>query len=457
MESQSIRSLRWPVALTAAAALSLMLAACGGQLSTPAATEATTAATEATEAAADNSPGSVAVPAETVAPPAEVSEGAASERPAAERDGMYTAAPEMTIDPSKYYYATFKTDKGDIKVQLFADRAPLAVNNLVFLAREGFYNDTTFHRVLDGFMMQGGDPTGTGAGGPGYQFKNEVFPGATFDRPGLLAMANSGPDTNVSQFFITFDAAPWLDGGYTQFGEVVSGLDVLDKITRRDPTTNPDFTGDKLYTVVIEESDTSVMPTPTPPPPTPTPFAPSAATGNDRPLASIPPAERDGYFNAPPEQVIDTAKTYTATIKTAAGDIVVALYDDLAPLAVNNFVVLSDLGFYDGLPINQVNPEEIVVFGSPSGDPNADVGYRFSPEVNLQVEDAPGIVTYRVVDQTADGAFVASGSQIFLSIIAPPAGAGESYSYFGKIVEGMDVLGQLVANDPIESITIEAR
>ena len=110
----------------------------------------------------------------------------------------------MTIDPSKVYIATFKTEKGDIVTELYADRAPVTVNNLVFLANEGFYDNTTFHRVLEDFMAQGGDPTGTGAGGPGYQFEDEIDFELSFDRPGLLAMANSGPGTNGSQFFFTF-------------------------------------------------------------------------------------------------------------------------------------------------------------------------------------------------------------------------------------------------------------
>ena len=163
----------------------------------------------------------------------------------------------MTIDPAKFYYATLKTAKGDIKVQLFADRAPETVNNFVYLAHEGFYNDTAFHRVIEGFMAQGGDPTGTGSGGPGYQFADEIWPGAAFDRAGLLAMANAGPGTNGSQFFITMGPTEWLNGQHTIFGEVVEGMDVLDKLTRVEPGAGQ--TGDKLYTVTIEESDSSTQ------------------------------------------------------------------------------------------------------------------------------------------------------------------------------------------------------
>lgn len=167
---------------------------------------------------------------------------------------QYSAPPPMTIDPSKQYFATFKLAKGgEFVVQLFADKAPKTVNNFVFLARNGFYDGTTFHRVLEGFMAQGGDPTGTGTGGPGYQFEDEFSPDLTFDRPGLLAMANSGPNTNGSQFFITFVPTPHLNGLHTIFGEVIEGMDVVNGITLRDPDANPDYEGDAIETITITE------------------------------------------------------------------------------------------------------------------------------------------------------------------------------------------------------------
>ena len=166
----------------------------------------------------------------------------------------YDAAPPMTIDVNKQYFATFKLAKGgEFVVELFADKTPVTVNNFVFLAQQGYYNGTTFHRVLDGFMAQGGDPTGTGMGGPGYQFEDEFNPDLTFDRPGLLAMANAGPNTNGSQFFITYAPTPHLNGLHTIFGEVVEGMDVVNGITRRDPEKNPNFEGDVIETVTITE------------------------------------------------------------------------------------------------------------------------------------------------------------------------------------------------------------
>ena len=167
---------------------------------------------------------------------------------------QYDAAPPMTIDLDKTYFATFKMAKGgEFVVQLFDDQAPKTVNNFVFLAQQGYYNGTTFHRVLEGFMAQGGDPTGTGMGGPGYQFEDEFSPELNFDRPGLLAMANSGPNTNRSQFFITYAPAPDLNGRHTIFGEVIEGMDVVNSITRRDPQQNPDFEGDAIETITISE------------------------------------------------------------------------------------------------------------------------------------------------------------------------------------------------------------
>ena len=159
----------------------------------------------------------------------------------------------MTIDVAKKYTATFKMAKGgEFVVQLYPDNAPITVNSFVFLARDGYFNNVTFHRVLEGFMAQGGDPTGTGMGGPGYQFVNEDSD-LTFDKPGIVAMANAGRDTNGSQFFITFAPTPNLNGGYTIFGQVISGMDVVNAITRRDPNQNPTFTGDVIESITITE------------------------------------------------------------------------------------------------------------------------------------------------------------------------------------------------------------
>jgi cyclophilin family peptidyl-prolyl cis-trans isomerase len=143
--------------------------------------------------------------------------------------------PEFVLDLKKKYSATLSTEKGDIVLELFADKAPNTVNNFVFLAREGFYDGTMFHRVIAGFMAQGGDPTGTGRGGPGYRFRDEFHPSLRHDKPGILSMANAGPGTNGSQFFITYAPTPHLDNKHSVFGKVLSGMDVLSSIPERDP------------------------------------------------------------------------------------------------------------------------------------------------------------------------------------------------------------------------------
>jgi cyclophilin family peptidyl-prolyl cis-trans isomerase len=166
---------------------------------------------------------------------------------------QYNAPPPMTIDASKQYFATVEMAKGgSFVIQLYPDKAPITVNNFVFLARAGFFDGVTFHRVIDGFMAQGGDPTGTGGGGPGYEFANENSD-LTFDKAGVVAMANAGRDTNGSQFFITFGPADYLNGDYTIFGQVTEGMDVVNVITRRDPNQNPTFAGDAIKSITIEE------------------------------------------------------------------------------------------------------------------------------------------------------------------------------------------------------------
>ncbi|MBU1661539.1 MAG: peptidylprolyl isomerase [Chloroflexi bacterium] len=160
----------------------------------------------------------------------------------------------MTIDPLKQYIATIQTEKGDIVLELFPDVAPLAVNSFVFLVENGWFDDVTFHRVLPGFMAQAGDPTGTGIGGPGYAFKTETSPDLIFDREGLVAMANAGPDTNGSQFFITYGPEEQLNGSYTIFGEVIEGMDVAEALSPRDPSQGAGLPpGDVIISITIEE------------------------------------------------------------------------------------------------------------------------------------------------------------------------------------------------------------
>jgi cyclophilin family peptidyl-prolyl cis-trans isomerase len=167
---------------------------------------------------------------------------------------QYTSCPPIVINMTKQYIATIVTEKGDIVVELYPLEAPLAVNSFVFLARNGWFDDITFHRVMEGFVAQAGDPTGTGFGGPGYAFDNEISADLTFDKPGVLAMANAGAGSNGSQFFITYTPQSRLYGDYTIFGQLIEGMDILESLTPRNPSEDITLPpGDKILTILIEE------------------------------------------------------------------------------------------------------------------------------------------------------------------------------------------------------------
>lgn len=186
------------------------------------------------------------------APSSSPSGSASSSAPAAEPKS-YDAYPPMSIDTKKKYTATFELAKGgSFEIALFADKAPKTVNSFVFLARDKYFDGLTFHRVITGFMAQGGDPTGTGRGGPGYEFEDEFADDLVFDKAGILAMANSGPNSNGSQFFITFVPTPHLNGLHTIFGQVTKGLDVVLGITVHDADVDS-TPGDAIKTVTITE------------------------------------------------------------------------------------------------------------------------------------------------------------------------------------------------------------
>jgi len=168
-------------------------------------------------------------------------------------DKQWNEPPVMEIDPKKEYKATIKTDKGEMVFKLHADKAPKTANNFVFLARQGYYDGTKFHRVINDFMAQGGDPTGTGMGGPGYKFEDEFDPELRHDKRGVLSMANAGPGTNGSQFFITHRPTPHLDNKHSVFGHLVEGEDVLMAIPARDPQQK-NAPAVQLVSVTIQES-----------------------------------------------------------------------------------------------------------------------------------------------------------------------------------------------------------
>ncbi len=370
---------------------------------------------------------------ETPAPtaPVDVSDPAA-------RNDMYSAAPEMRIDPAKSYVATIVTEKGEVVLELYADRVPATVNNFVFLAREGFYDNTTFHRVIPGFMAQGGDPTGTGTGGPGYSFADEFDPGLAHDRVGVLSMANAGPGTNGSQFFITFTATPWLDDRHTVFGHVIDGLDVLFSLRERDPQTAT-TPGDRIVTIRITESGTPPV---------------SALPANTEIAMPEEPAARYELYVQPPDMTIDPAKTYAATIKTAKGEIVVALDAQAAPLTVNNFVFLARAGFFDGITFHRVEPGFVIQGGDPLGSGQGGPGYLIPAEIGLPHE-VGSIAMARLPDQ-GNSRRMSSGSQFYITLSATSQLDG-AYTVFGKVTSGMEVVQSIAVGDIIESVTISER
>ena len=167
---------------------------------------------------------------------------------------QYTSCPPVTVQRNKQYVATLHTEKGEVVIQLFADKAPMTVNSFLFLAKEGWYDNITFHSVIPDWYAQTGDPSGTGKGNPGYYIITEIDPSLTFDKPGMVAMVNSGPDTSGSQFFITYAPTTQYNGKYTIFGQVLSGMEVLKQLTPRDAKPGTDTPpGDKLMGITIEE------------------------------------------------------------------------------------------------------------------------------------------------------------------------------------------------------------
>ncbi len=156
----------------------------------------------------------------------------------------WAGPPAMHIDPEKIYRAVVETDKGNIELELYPQYAPKTVNNFVFLAREGFYDGVSFHRVISNFMIQGGDPTGTGQGGPGYQFEDEVERSPLKHETGVISMANAGPNTNGSQFFITHSPQPHLNGNHTVFGKLIMGQEIVNAIRQ----------GDRIVKVEVKET-----------------------------------------------------------------------------------------------------------------------------------------------------------------------------------------------------------
>jgi cyclophilin family peptidyl-prolyl cis-trans isomerase len=257
-------------------------------------------------------------------------------------------------------------------------------------------------------------------------------------------MANGGPDTNGSQFFITFGPTLHLNGHHTIFGKVVDGMEVARALTLRDPMDQPppQFEGDVLKRVMIEEIPESLLP---PPAATPIPLPPKPEDG--RPLASLPITERENLYSGKPAMVIDASLSYQATVSTTQGEFVIKLNPLVAPESANNFVVLAELGFYDGFPINFVEPGQLVLFGSPAENPESDIGYGIPMEFGLEQQRGAVGFWFR------QDLLRLSGSQIYIFISDTPGLSGY-FTVFAEVVQGMDVVDQLTLEDTVELITI---
>lgn len=367
----------------------------------------------------------------------------------AERVERFSGPAAPYITSGSIYIATIVTDKGNIIAELYPD-VPESANNFVTLALNGFYDGLTFHRVEPGFVIQGGDPAGDGSGGPGYTIPAEI--NHTHPR-GALAWARTGDQVNPerrssgSQFYITTGDASFLDGAYTVFGFVIEGMDVVDQIA----------VGDVISRVDITTGTVSRLPTPAPTPtptPTPIPNPPVAQTG--RPLAALPLEEREGIYNVPPEMTLDLTKTYQATIETDKGEIVIDLDAKTAPQTVNNFVLLANLGYYDGMPVAHTEAGTYMVTGSPASQPASDVGYplQLEPLANASQIVTGTVSMYPVPD--AAGEVVASGSQFFISFMSME-GNTTPLNIFGSVSSGLDVAEQLAIGDIIKRITISVK
>ena len=371
----------------------------------------------------------------------------------------YTSSPPMTIDVAKSYTATFQMETGgEFTIELYPKEAPLAVNSFVFLARDGYYDGITFHRVIAGFMAQSGDPTGTGSGGPGYTFENEPSPLRRHDTVGTVSMANAGVrnghGTNGSQFFITFVPTTFLDSNepdgtpkdcsipgtscHTVFGRVIKGMDVVNKITVRDPNTasNP---GDAIKTIVITEGESTSATTP----------------------AIKEPVIKT--YSSPPAMTIDTDKNYTATFQMEkGGEFTIELYPKEAPVTVNSFVFLARDGYYDGITFHRVLEGFMAQSGDPTGTGSGGPGYNFDNEPSpLRRHDTVGTVS--MANAGVRNGLGTNGSQFFITFVPTtfldgnePDGTPKDcsapgtscHTVFGRVTEGMDVVNKITLRDP---------
>jgi peptidyl-prolyl cis-trans isomerase B (cyclophilin B) len=352
---------------------------------------------------------------------------------------QWDAPPEMMIDLAKIYLATVKTEIGDIKCELMPASAPMTVNNFIFLAREGFYDGSSFHRVEEDVMAIGGKPLDGLYDGPGYTIPDEITDDMRFDEGGYVAMAKADdPNTAGSQFFITYEQSPWLNGVFSIFGKVVHGMDVVRNLKIVDTRIDTHSKGTGILSVKISELEESLLPREKKPF---VPVAPQLVDG--RPLAKLPILEREFIYNTAPEMVIDPVKSYSARFVTTKGTIDVKLRPDINPVSVNNFVVLAKLGYWDNFPFTTVVRWRYAISGSPGAKPRSDIGYSIPWEDSPDLPPGIGKLCYWL-HARMDGS--SSGSNIFFMMTNDPR--GHYGNVFGEVSKaGMKVVWSIPADD----------
>ncbi|MFP6633770.1 MAG: peptidylprolyl isomerase [Planctomycetota bacterium] len=325
------------------------------------------------------------------------------------------------------YFWNIETNKGPMKVKLWSDVAPMHVSSTIYLTRLGFYDTLPFHRVITGFMAQGGCPIGTGTGSPGFKYSGEFSSSVKHDRPGLLSMANSGPGTDGSQFFLTFKATPWLNNRHTLFGEVVEGLKVLKVLEALGSRTGK--TAEALFmkkctitTEIIVREEFS--------------------------FAAIDKFIAAGKVNKsvlnwrkklrkPPKYVFPKGKSLFWNMETNKGKIRIRFIPEVAPMHVSSAIYLTRLGYYDGLIFHRVIQGFMAQGGCPAGTGEDGPGYQFGGEFSKDVKhDSAGVLS------TANAGPGTDGSQFFITFGPTPSLDG-SYTIYGKVVEGLDVVQAL--------------
>lgn len=334
---------------------------------------------------------------------------------------------KATFDASKDYYWNLETNKGKIRVRFLPDVAPMHVTSTIYLTELGFYDDIKFHRVIPGFMAQGGCPQGRGTGGPGYQYPSEFSPSVKHSKGGLLSMANRGPGTDGSQFFLTFKATPWLDGKHTIFGEIDQGMDTLKKLeakgTRGGATTEP--------LSIVKATITTGRATP-------------ATLENFKKLLAerkvdTKKANWKTSLEAPPRFGYDGKSEWSWKMKTNKGEMTIKLLSETAPQHVTSTVYLTLLGFYDDLTFHRVIPGFMAQGGCPTGTGRSGPGYQYAGEFDPKVKhDRPGLLSMANAGPGTDG------SQFFLTFVKTPWLDGK-HTIFGEVVEGKGVLKLLEA------------